>query len=284
MDIFYSHPWLFPTLATIFGLIIGSFLNVVIYRLPQMMENAWKQELVEAFPEQNITLNSEQMLNLSLPHSFCPHCHAKIRPWHNIPVLGWILLRGKCYDCKKPISIRYPLVELLGAGSSYLIASHFGLSGYSIALLFLSYCLIAASFIDFDTMLLPDNITLPLMWAGIVLAISGVSPVSLHDSVLGAIFGYMSLWTLYWLFRILTGKDGMGYGDFKLLAALGAWLGWQMLPLIVFISSLLGAIVGITMLLIQRKKFENTFPFGPYLALAAWIVLLWHKQILILTF
>ncbi len=280
MDIFYSNPWLFPTLVTLFGLIIGSFLNVVIYRLPKMMEAAWKQELAEAFPEHKISVDSTPALNLSLPHSFCPHCHAKIRPWHNIPVISWILLRGKCHDCQQPIPFRYPLVELLSAGTSFIIASHYGIQGYTLALLVFSFCLIAASFIDLDTMLLPDNITLPLMWGGIVLALMHISPISLQDSVIGAIFGYMSLWSLYWLFRILTGKDGMGYGDFKLLAALGAWLGWQMLPMIIFISSLIGAIFGISMLFIKRKNFENTFPFGPYLALAAWVVLLWHNNIL----
>jgi leader peptidase (prepilin peptidase)/N-methyltransferase len=280
MEIFHNNPWLFPLLATMVGLIISSFLNVVVYRLPKMMEANWKQELIDAFPEHRIVLNTPESLNLSLPHSFCPHCHHNIRPWHNIPVIGWIWLRGKCHDCGEPISIRYPMVELIGGLLSYVIAAHFGFSTYAIALMLFTYVLIAASFIDLDTMLLPDSLTLPLMWAGIVLSLSHISPVSLYDSVLGAVFGYMSLWSLYWIFRILTGKDGLGYGDFKLLAALGAWLGWQSLPMIIFISSLIGAIFGLTMLIIQRKNFKNTFPFGPYLAIAGWGVLLWKYDIL----
>jgi leader peptidase (prepilin peptidase) / N-methyltransferase len=280
MDIFYSTPWLFPVLTTVFGLILGSFLNVVIYRLPKMMEAGWKEELVEAFPDQDISFEDETSLSLSLPHSFCPHCHTKIQPWHNIPVLSWLLLRGKCHACKQPISLRYPLVELLTAGTSYLIATHFGLTSYTLALLAFSYCLIAASFIDLDTMLLPDGITLPLMWGGIALSMAHISPVSLYDSVLGAMGGYLSLWSLYWMFRILTGKDGMGYGDFKFLAAIGAWLGWQMLPMVVLVSSVIGAVFGITLLIIHRKNFNNSFPFGPYLALASWITLLWHDDIL----
>ncbi|MHA2939427.1 prepilin peptidase [Vibrio sp. RC27] len=280
MDVFYDNTWLFPLLATLVGLIISSFLNVVIYRLPKMMEVNWKKELQEAFPEHNIKLDPTPSLNLSLPHSFCPHCHHKIRPWHNIPVVGWLLLRGKCHDCHQPISVRYPLVELLGGILSGVIAIHFGLSSYAIALMVFTYVLIAASFIDLDTMLLPDNLTLPLMWMGIALSISQVSPISLQESVLGAMFGYLSLWSLYWIFRILTGKDGMGYGDFKLLAALGAWLGWQSLPMVIFVSSLVGAIAGITMLIIKGKNFENTFPFGPYLAVAGWVVLIWKFNIL----
>lgn len=280
MEIFHNNTWLFPLLATIVGLIISSFLNVVIYRLPKMMEASWELELKEAFPDQNIKLDAPSPINLSLPHSFCPHCQHKIRPWHNIPVIGWLLLRGKCYDCHQPISIRYPLVELLGGVLSYVIAAHFGLTVYAIALMIFTYVLIAASFIDLDTMLLPDSLTLPLMWGGIALSLNQLSPVSLHDSVLGAMLGYLSLWSLYWLFRILTGKDGMGYGDFKLLAALGAWLGWQALPMIIFVSSLVGAIFGLTMLAIKRKRFENTFPFGPYLAVAGWVVLIWQNDIL----
>jgi leader peptidase (prepilin peptidase)/N-methyltransferase len=280
MEIFYHNPWLFPLLATVVGAIISSFLNVVIYRLPKMMENSWKQELLEAFPDSNLSSAPTDHLNLSLPHSFCPHCQHKIRPWHNIPILGWLWLRGKCHDCHHPISIRYPLVELIGALLSGAIAFHFGLSGYALALMLFSYVLIAAAFIDLDTMLLPDALTLPLMWAGIVLAMTQVAPLSLHDSVLGAVLGYLSLWSLYWAFRLLTGKDGLGYGDFKLLAALGAWLGWQALPMIIFVSSLIGVFFGVAMLLIKGKNFQNTFPFGPFLALAGGAVLLWKYDIL----
>ncbi|ELI5732653.1 prepilin peptidase [Vibrio fluvialis] len=278
MDIFNFYPWLFPTLATALGLIIGSFLNVVIYRLPKIMEREWRQECAESFPEYHIE-PPQGILTLSAPRSTCPHCDTPIRVIDNIPVLSWLLLRGKCSNCQGPISARYPLIELLTASCSLLIALQFGFSWYAVAMLFFTYTLIAATFIDFDTMLLPDQLTLPLLWAGIALALAGISPISLQDAVIGAIAGYLSLWSVYWLFKLLTGKEGMGYGDFKLLAALGAWLGWQQLPIIILMSSLVGLVFGLIQLRLQKRGIDKAFPFGPYLAIAGWLSLLFGHDI-----
>ncbi|NNN45866.1 MULTISPECIES: A24 family peptidase [Vibrio] len=279
MDIFYFYPWLFPIFATLFGLIIGSFLNVVIYRLPQIMDREWRKECADAFPEYGIT-PPEGTLTLSTPRSTCPHCQTQLRIRDNIPLLSWLRLKGKCAHCQAPISPRYPFVELLSALSSFVVAIHFGFSGYSLALLFFTYVLIAATFIDFDCMLLPDQLTLPLMWSGIGLALLGISPLSLTDAVLGAMLGYLSLWSIYWLFKGLTGKDGMGYGDFKLFAALGAWFGWQLLPLIILLSSFVGLIFGIVQLRLQKRGIDKAFPFGPYLAMAGWFAMLWGNQLI----
>lgn len=279
MDAFYYYPWLFPFFATLFGLIIGSFLNVVIYRLPKMMDLAWRQEFAEAYPEYGIKIPDTD-LTLSLPHSFCPQCHHPIKIYHNIPVLSWLGLHGRCAYCKKKISIRYPLVELLSALCSCLIAIHFGMVWFTCALLIFTYMIITAAFIDFDTMLLPDAITLPLMWFGIVLSVLHITPVTLYDSIVGAIVGYLSLWTLYWAFKLLTGKDGMGYGDFKLLAALGAWLGWNALPMVILMSSLIGVIFGMIQLTMQKKGMDRSFPFGPYLAIAGWCYLMYGNHIM----
>ncbi|MBF9001599.1 prepilin peptidase [Vibrio nitrifigilis] len=280
MDIFYYYPWLFVFFATLLGLIIGSFLNVVIYRLPVIMEREWRQECADSFPEYKIA-PPEGHLSLSTPRSTCPHCHTQLRIIDNIPVISWLYLRGKCHHCHAPISIRYPCVELLTAGLSYIVATHFGPTPYSIGLLFFTYVLIAATFIDLDTLLLPDQLTIPLMWAGLVFALLGWSSVSLQDAVIGAIAGYLILWSLFWGFKLLTGKEGMGYGDFKLLAALGAWLGWQQLPVIVLLSSVVGVIFGVIQLRMQRKGLDKAFPFGPYLAIAGWISVLWGQDIIV---
>lgn len=279
MDIFYSIPWLFPALATLFGLIIGSFLNVVIYRLPAIMQREWQQECAESFPDAGIELPKGQ-LTLSTPRSTCPHCHTALRIRDNIPLLSWLCLQGKCSHCSAPISVRYPAIELLSAVTSLIIALYFGFSAYSVALLLFTYVLIAATFIDFDTMLLPDQLTLPLMWGGISAALLAISPLSLTDAVIGAMAGYLCLWSIYWLFKLLTGKEGMGYGDFKLLAALGAWLGWQLLPLIVLLSSLVGLVFGLIQLRLQQQGINKAFPFGPYLAIAGWIAMLWGDKLL----
>ncbi|OLQ91257.1 methyltransferase [Vibrio panuliri] len=279
MAIFSYYPWLFPLLATVFGLLVGSFLNVVIYRLPIMMEREWRKECSESFPEANLTVDQSRF-NLSVPRSACPNCHTPIRALDNIPVLSWLMLGGKCHQCKTKISARYPLIELLTAGMCGLVALEFGFSYFAIALLFFTFVLIAATFIDLDTMLLPDQLTLPLMWAGIFLALVGISPVSLQDSVIGAIAGYLCLWSVYWGFKLLTGKEGMGYGDFKLLAALGAWLGWQYLPMIILLSSLVGLVFGIIQLRMQKKGIDMAFPFGPYLAIAGWVATMWGSEIL----
>lgn len=279
MDIFYYYPWLFPLGAALFGLIVGSFLNVVIYRLPVMMEREWRQECAESFPEYKITPPQGEF-NLSIPRSTCPSCKTPIRLIDNIPVFSWLMLRGKCHNCQASISARYPLIEALTALLCFGIAYHFGFSYFAIALLFFTFALIAATFIDLDTMLLPDQLTLPLTWAGIALALTGISPVSLQDSIIGAMAGYLSLWSVYWLFKIVTGKEGMGYGDFKLLAALGAWLGWQFLPMIILLSSLVGLVFGIVQLRLRKQGIDKAFPFGPYLAIAGWISMMWGDAIL----
>lgn len=279
MELFDFYPWLFPTLATLFGLIVGSFLNVVIHRLPKMMEREWRQECADSFPEYQITPPSGAY-NLSVPRSTCPKCETQLRVIDNIPVLSWLLLKGKCHHCGHPISIRYPLVELFTGALCFLVAYQFGFSYFAIALLFFTFVLIAATFIDLDTMLLPDSLTLPLTWFGITLALLQISPVSLQDSVVGAIAGYLSLWSVYWLFKLVTGKEGMGYGDFKLLAALGAWLGWQFLPMIILLSSFVGVIFGIIQLRLKQQGIDKAFPFGPYLAIAGWVCMMWGNVIL----
>ncbi|NOI15350.1 prepilin peptidase [Vibrio hepatarius] len=279
MELFDFYPWLFPTLATLFGLIVGSFLNVVIHRLPKMMEREWRQECADSFPEYQITPPSG-VYNLSVPRSTCPKCETQLRVIDNIPVLSWLLLKGKCHHCSHPISIRYPLVELLTGALCFLVAYQFGFSYFAIALLFFTFVLIAATFIDLDTMLLPDSLTLPLTWFGITLALVQISPVSLQDAVIGAIAGYLSLWSVYWLFKLVTGKEGMGYGDFKLLAALGAWFGWQYLPMIILLSSFVGVIFGIIQLHLKQQGIDKAFPFGPYLAIAGWVCMMWGNEIL----
>ncbi len=279
MAVFTLYPWLFPLLATVFGLIVGSFLNVVIHRLPIMMEREWRKECQESFPEANLSVESG-VYNLSVPRSACPSCNHQLRAIDNIPVISWLMLKGKCHQCHTKISVRYPLVETLTASLCLLVALQCGFSYFAIALLFFTFVLVTATFIDLDTMLLPDQLTLPLMWGGISLALLQISPVSLQDSIIGAIAGYLCLWSVYWAFKLLTGKEGMGYGDFKLLAALGAWLGWQYLPMIILLSSLVGLVFGIIQLRMQKKGIEMAFPFGPYLAIAGWVAALWGEQIL----
>lgn len=279
MDIFDFNPWLFPTLATVFGLIIGSFLNVVIHRLPLIMEREWRHECAESFPEYNIE-PPQGTYNLSVPRSSCPKCQTPIRFVDNIPIVSWLILKGQCHQCHAKISARYPLVELLSAALSFLIAYQLGFSYFTIALIFFTFVLIAATFIDLDTMLLPDQLTLPLTWAGILLSLLQISPVSLQDSIIGAIAGYLSLWSVYWLFKLITGKEGMGYGDFKLLAALGAWLGWQYLPMVILLSSGVGLTFGLIQLRLKQQGIDKAFPFGPYLAIAGWICMMWGNDIL----
>ncbi|WP_070962262.1 prepilin peptidase [Vibrio sonorensis] len=278
MDAFLNYPWLFPTFAGLFGLIVGSFLNVVIHRLPIMMENEWRRECNDTFAECNLAV-PEETFNLSVPRSKCPSCQHPIAAYDNIPVFSWLWLKGKCRHCDASISPRYPLVELCSAVLCTAVAAHFGFSVYSIALLAFTLILIAAVFIDFDTLLLPDQLTLPLMWLGVFASLSNISPVSLESSIIGAMAGYLSLWSVYWLFKLITGKEGMGYGDFKLLAALGAWLGWQLLPMVVLLSSLVGLVFGLVQLRMQKQGIDKAFPFGPYLAIAGWCALMWGSEI-----
>ncbi|MCL6263615.1 A24 family peptidase [Craterilacuibacter sp. RT1T] len=268
-------PVAFILLVALFGLFVGSFLNVVIARLPVMLERRWAAECAELRGEE---IAEGAPFNLMLPRSRCPQCGAAIRPWHNIPLLGWLSLRGRCADCQAPISARYPLVELITGMLFAVLAWRFGPSLMLAGSLLLVGALIALTFIDADTQLLPDDITLPLMWAGLLFHLL-TDTLPLSDVVVGAMAGYLSLWSVYWAFKLVTGKEGMGYGDFKLLAALGAWLGWQMLPLIILLSSLVGALWGIAMLAAARMGRGQPLPFGPYLAAAGLIALIWGPAI-----
>ncbi len=260
------------------GLCVGSFLNVVIHRLPKMMERDWFAQCAEitGTPAKG---DNDAQLSLAKPRSRCPACGHQIRAHENIPLLSYFLvLRGKCSGCGVAISLRYPLVEALtGALSAYVIW-HFGGNLAGLGALFLIWALIALSFIDLDTQLLPDSITLPLLWLGLLFNLWGVF-TDLTIAVIGAMAGYLVLWSIYWLFKLLTGKEGMGYGDFKLLAALGAWLGWQMLPAIVLLSSVVGAAVGITLIVFARHGRNIPIPFGPYLACAGVIALFWGESL-----
>jgi len=266
----------FVLIAALLGLLIGSFLNVVIYRLPVMMQRDWRQQAREILelPEEP----KQDTFNLLLPNSCCPNCGHQIRPWENIPVVSYLFLRGKCSGCKAPISKRYPLIELACGLLSGYVAFHFGFGWQAAGVLVLTWGLLAMSMIDCDHQLLPDALVLPLLWLGLIANLFGVF-TSLEDALWGAIAGYLSLWSVYWLFKLLTGKEGMGYGDFKLLAMLGAWGGWQILPLTILLSSLVGAVLGVIMLRLRNQETSTPIPFGPYLAIAGWIALLWGDQI-----
>jgi len=277
IDIFNTYPSSFPVVAGIFGLVVGSFLNVVIFRLPKMLQKEWKQQC-EEFLEQE-SKNEDEAYNLSTPSSSCPHCNHKIKPWENIPVISYLFLRGRCSSCKNSISLRYPIIELVCGLMSGFVAWEFGFSIEALAAIFLTWILITLSMIDYDTKLLPDIITLPILWLGILLNINGTF-TSLENSVIGAIAGYLSLWSIYQVHHFFTGKEGMGFGDFKLLALLGAWLGWQSLLMIVLLSSLVGAIVGISLIIFLGRDRMLPIPFGPYLASAGWISLVWGEQLL----
>lgn len=271
----FADPWVFALTAGLFGLVIGSFLNVVIHRLPVMMEREWAAQCAELRGEAPAP---HEPFSLLRPGSHCPACGHRIGPLENVPVLSWLLLRGRCKSCAKAISVRYPLVEAATGALFAFAAWHFGFGPAGLAAFGLLAALIALCAIDFDTQLLPDDITLPLVWAGLALNAFGVF-TDLRSAVFGAIAGYLLLWTVYWTFKLTTGKEGMGYGDFKLLAALGAWLGWQMLPLLVLASSLVGAVVGIGLLAFGGQRRDTPIPFGPYLALAGAIALFWGKPL-----
>lgn len=279
IELLQTNSALLIGMCVLLGLIIGSFLNVVVYRLPIMMENRWQAES-RALLELDDGVPQEPAFNLVVPRSACPQCQHAIAWYENIPVVSWLALRGRCSGCHTPISKRYPLVELASGIIAGACAWQLGASSWLIAALLLSWALLTLALIDFDTTLLPDAITLPLMWAGMLLAAFGLSQVTLLDSVLGAAFGYLILWLVFWLFKLATGKEGMGYGDFKLLAALGAWLGWQALPLVILLSSLVGAVIGGLLMASGIIKRNQAIPFGPYLAAAGWITLLWGGVII----
>ncbi len=277
LELAHSLPWLYFSLVFLFSLMIGSFLNVVIHRLPIMLEREWQAEYRGYFtPDEE--QSTEPRYNLMVPRSACPHCGHAITALENIPLLSWLWLKGRCGECQAPISARYPLVELLTALLSLAVAMVITPGWGTLAALLLTWVLVALTFIDLDKMLLPDQLTLPLLWGGLLFNLAG-GFVPLTDAVIGAMAGYLVLWSLYWAFKLLTGKEGMGYGDFKLLAALGAWLGWQALPIILLLSSLVGAVIGISLIALQKHHQGKPIPFGPYLAIAGWIALLWGDTI-----
>lgn len=276
-SIILDNPLLLSFFAGILGLLVGSFLNVLIYRLPVMMQRGWKQECQE-FLELPITEPSPKVFNLCLPASHCPNCDAGIKSYQNIPVFSYLFLKGKCAACQQKISLRYPFVEALTGVASAVVAYQMGGGLETLFALFLTWTLIALSGIDIDHQLLPDNITLPVLWLGLLLNLFGIY-TDITSSLIGAMAGYLSLWSIYQLFKLVTGKEGMGYGDFKLLALLGAWLGWQYLVIIVLLSSLVGAIIGISMMIILGRDKNIPIPFGPYLAIAGWIALIWGDAI-----
>lgn len=279
---FETYPLFLILTSIAIGLLVGSFLNVVIYRLPLMMEREWKSEcrlILELDNELDQESNKEQEpFNLAQPNSHCPNCNAAIKPWQNIPVISYLILKGRCANCNTSISIRYPIIEAITGIISGVIAWQLGSPYIVLAGLMFSWCLISLTMIDADHKLLPDQITLPLLWGGLLVNSFGLF-VPLIDAFWGAVAGYLSLWTIFWGFKILTGKDGIGYGDFKLLAALGAWMGWQSLLVILLMSSVVGAVIGTIFLVINKKGRNTALPFGPYLATAGWITFLWGDQI-----
>jgi leader peptidase (prepilin peptidase)/N-methyltransferase len=282
---------LFAGSVAVIGLLIGSFLNVVIYRVPIMMERSWRSQAAELLQSDGAaetpTLPAEAVARFDLisPRSACPTCKAPIKAWQNIPVLSWLLLRGRCSACKAKISARYPFVELATGLLSGWVAWHFGFGAAAACALFVTWALIALTGIDIDHQLLPDGITLPLLWAGLLAAViigpivGSALPVTPRDAIIGAAAGYLSLWLVYHAFRLLTGKEGMGYGDFKLYAALGAWLGWKLLPLVILLSAATGAVFGIFMILLRGRDRSAPMPFGPYLAAAGWLAMLYGDSL-----
>ncbi len=274
VELFSLNPSLYLSTIFILGLLIGSFLNVVILRLPVMMERDWKEQCCELLELEQESDTEQQRFNLITPRSRCPNCQHKITALENIPVISYLFLKGCCKGCGQRISIRYPMIELLTAITSITVAFYFGVSIQAGFALLLTWALIALSIIDFDHQLLPDDITLPFLWLGIGLNVFGVF-TTLQASVIGAIFGYGSLWIVCFLFKLITGKQGMGHGDFKLLGMLGAWFGWQVLPLVIVLSSLVGAVIGISLIVFKSHDRSVPIPFGPYLAIAGWITMLW---------
>lgn len=283
-ELLSQSPAIFVAVVFAFALMIGSFLNVVIYRLPLMMQREWRDQCQELLAEPGPDL-PEGRFNLVVPRSRCPSCGKAIKAWQNIPVLSYLLLGAQCANCQKAIAVRYPLVELLTAVLAGVCAWHFGFGWEALMAIGLTLALLTISLIDADTHLIPDSIVYPLLWVGLTMSLFHPLPgaqtlfIPPKDAIVGALAGYLSLWSVYQLFKLVTGKEGMGYGDFKLLAALGAWLGWQMLHLVVLISAVVGAVVGIAMIVFRGRDRQLPIPFGPYLAAAGWITMLWGEAL-----
>lgn len=286
VELMQGSAMLTAALAGVLGLLVGSFLNVVIYRLPLMLQREWRSQCLEYLqldPKKIKTADpvaGHETFNLLKPDSHCPVCQKPVRPWQNIPVVSYLLLGGRCSQCRTPIHWRYPVVEIVAALLSALVAWQFGATWACLAALVFTWSLISLTVIDIDHQLLPDNITLPLLWLGLILSVTGHGTgVTPADALLGASIGYLSLWSVYWIFKLLTGREGMGYGDFKLLAAIGAWLGWQQLLTVIILSSLTGAVIGITLAVIAGRDKNIPMSFGPYLAVAGFIALIWGDTI-----
>jgi len=280
MPVFLLEPAVAMVLAAVVGLCVGSFINVVVHRLPRMLERGWQDQCAELRGE---PLQERPRYNLMVPRSACPACGHKITAGENIPVVSWLLLRGKCSGCGTAISARYPLVEILGGFTAVCAIAKFGPTWQGLAATAFLWTLLALTFIDFDTQLLPDDLTLPLLWGGLLANTFGLF-APLREAVIGAIAGYLALWSIYWLFKLIRGKEGMGYGDFKLLAALGAWLGWKVLPLIILGSSVVGAAIGITLVVMKGRDHNVPLAFGPYLAIAGMLALFFGQPIMKLYF
>jgi leader peptidase (prepilin peptidase)/N-methyltransferase len=286
--LYSSSPALFAGSVFLLGLVVGSFLNVVIYRLPMMLEREWQTQAAEVLISSTATTNvpaPPEPFTLSTPRSACPACKAPIKAWQNIPVVSWLALRGRCASCKTKISARYPVVELATGVLSAWVAWHFGFGAPAACALLITWTLIALTGIDIDHQLLPDNMTLPLMWAGLVAAVAigpvagAALPASPKDAIIGAAAGYLSLWLVFHAFKLVTGKEGMGYGDFKLFAALGAWLGWKVLPVIIILSAATGAVLGLLMIALRGRDRSAPIPFGPYLAAAGWLAMMYGDSL-----
>ena len=277
LEALHRSPAMLMACAGLLGLCVGSMLNVVIHRLPKMMEASWREECAALEGREP---PPKQVYNLFTPRSACPSCATPIRAIHNIPVVSWLGLRGRCAKCAAPISARYPLVEVMGGAVAVLLAWRFGYSTQLAFALVFGWAMLALAFIDFDTQLLPDDITLPILWLGLLANLAGTY-ADIRSAVLGAVAGYLLLWTVYWVFRVVTKKEGMGYGDFKLLAAIGAWTGCQVLPVVILVSAGLGAVVGGLVLWASRRGADTRIPFGPYLALAGIVGILWGRELVI---
>jgi len=278
IQIFEHSDFIFYATVAFFSLLVGSFLNVVIYRFPIILQNGWREECLIFLEQEDSETKDSHAFSLSQPRSHCPSCKHTVSAIENIPVLSYLFLRGRCKSCKTPISARYPIVEFVTAFLSVLVAIKFGVTLQTCAALILTWTLICLTLIDADTQLLPDNITLPLIWFALFISLFNVF-IPAEAAVIGALSGYLSLWSVFWLFKLATGKEGMGYGDFKLLAAIGAFLGWQMLPLVIILSAFVGAVIGLTLIAIKGRDKSAPMPFGPYLSVAAFIALIWGHEI-----